>query len=68
MLAVELNNDLNILEHIRLALEVPDRPRDGGASPCHIELAPPFESAVSFNREFEQVVHGRIDSHEKKGC
>jgi hypothetical protein len=57
MLAVELSNDLDVLKHIRLALEVPKRARDRGAGPRLFELAPPFESAVSVNREFEQVIH-----------
>jgi hypothetical protein len=64
--AAELSNHLNILERIRLALEVPKRARDRGASSYHFELAPAFESAMSFDCEFEQVVHRNIVCTEKR--
>ena len=43
------------------------RARNRGAGSYHLELAPSFESAMSFDREFEQVVHGNIGCAEKKG-
>jgi hypothetical protein len=57
VLAVELNNHLNIFEHIRIAFEVPERARDRGVGSYHVELALLFESAMSFDCEFEEVVH-----------
>jgi hypothetical protein len=48
MLMVELRLDLDILEHIRLAFEVPKSPCDRGAGPCDFELAPSLESAACF--------------------
>jgi len=56
MLAMELSNYLNILEHIRLALEVPDCARDRDVGSYYLELVPTFESTMSFDCEFEQVV------------
>jgi hypothetical protein len=53
MLAMELSNHLNIFEHIRLPLEVPERARDRGAGSYHVEPTPTFESAMSFDCEFE---------------
>jgi hypothetical protein len=67
MLAMELSNHLNILEHIRLALKVPKRARDRGASSHDFELAPAFESAMSFDCEFEQVVHRNLVCTEEEG-
>jgi hypothetical protein len=54
---MELSNHLNVFEHIRLALEVPERARDRDIGFYLVELAPTFESAMSFDCEFEQVVH-----------
>ena len=55
VLAMELSNHLNAFEHIRLALEVPESARDRGIGSCHVELTPTptFESAISFDCEFE---------------
>jgi hypothetical protein len=53
MLAMELSNHLNILEHIRLPLEVPERARDRDVGSYLVELAPMFDSAMSFDHEFE---------------
>ena len=60
MLAMELSNYLNILEHIRLALEVPDCARDRDVGSYYLELVPTFESTMSFDCEFEQVVHREL--------
>lgn len=65
MLAMELSNHLNVFEHVRLALEVPERARDRGIGFYDSELTPPFESAMSFDCEFEQVVHRNLESPEK---
>jgi hypothetical protein len=65
--AMELSNHMNIIEHIRLALEVPERAGDRGAGSYHLELAPTFWSAMSFDREFEQAIHRKLVV-QKKGC
>jgi hypothetical protein len=66
VLTVELSNHLNILEHIRLALEVPERARDREVGSYLVELAPTFDSAMSFDREFEQVVHRNLGCAERR--
>ena len=66
MLAMELSNYLNILEHIRLALEVPDCARDRDVGSYYLELVPTFESTMSFDCEFEQVVHRNLGNAEKE--
>jgi hypothetical protein len=53
VLAMELSNHLNAFEHIRLTLEVPERARDRDVGSYLVELAPMFDSAMSFDREFE---------------
>jgi hypothetical protein len=49
-----------VFEHIRVALEVPERARDRRIGCYHVKLAPTFESAMTFECEFEQVVHRNL--------
>jgi hypothetical protein len=63
---MELSNHLNVFEDIRLALEVLERARDRGVGSYHVELAPTFESAMSFDCEFQQVVHRDFGSAVKR--
>ena len=60
MLAMELSNYLNVFEHVRLALEVPELAGDRGVGSYNVELAPMFESAMGFDCEFEKVVHRKL--------
>jgi hypothetical protein len=66
VLAMELSNHLNVFEHIRLALEVPERARDRGVGSYRVELAPTFESAMSLDCEFEQAVHVNLGSAKER--
>jgi hypothetical protein len=63
---MELSDHLNVFEHIRLALEVPESARDRGVGSYYVELAPTFESAMSFDCEFEQVLHRNLGSAGKR--
>ena len=60
MLAMELSNHLNVFEHVRLALELPELAGDRGVGSYNLDLAPTFESAMGFDCEFEKVVHRKL--------
>jgi hypothetical protein len=62
---MELSNHPNVFEHIRLALEAPERAGNRGIGSYHVELAPTFESAVSFDCEFARL---SIEAWKRKDC